>query len=359
MKKMVFIYAESMEANFFDNEVVQGKPNALNDMKQSSIVFNNMMQTSYTGWTIAGMVASLCGVPLQMPLASSANNFNISADFMPNAECVSDLLKKEGYNVSFLGGANLNFAGKKAFLKTHSFDNIIGKSYFQKKYPENKHDYNKWGLRDRPLFEYALNDYLELAAKPNPFALFLLTLDTHAPGFPDPACTDKYQSIKNNRMLDSVHCGGQLIKEYIQNIRNSPYSNDTVIVVMSDHLAHKNPANYLLKKKLRKLMFMINMPSGEHQEVENLGSHYDIGPTVLSSIGFDNCQAFGFGRNMLSCGVKGNPASSRNGRLLELFPADKHLIKIAGHTRIKSFVRTKWGDFLGGIISVSIESNNS
>ncbi|TXL01849.1 hypothetical protein BMR02_01855 [Methylococcaceae bacterium HT1] len=60
-----------MEANFFDNEVVQGKPNALNDMKQSSIVFNNMMQTPYTGWTIAGMVASLCGVPLQMPLGIS------------------------------------------------------------------------------------------------------------------------------------------------------------------------------------------------------------------------------------------------------------------------------------------------
>ena len=358
-KNLVFIYAESLEVNFFDNELIQGKSNPLSDMQESSIVFSNMMQTSYTGWTIAGMVASLCGLPLQMPLASSSNNFSLSADFMPNAECVSDLLKKEGYHVSFLGGADLNFAGKKTFLTTHSFDNILGSRRFKEIYPENKHDYNKWGLRDRPLFEYAFNDYLELAAKPNPFALFLLTLDTHAPGFPDPACKDKYQLIKNNRMLDSVRCSAQLIKQYIQNIRNSPYSNDTVIVVMSDHLAHKNPANYLLNKKLRKLMFMINMPSGEHLEVENLGSHYDVGPTVLGTIGFDNCQAFGFGRNMLPCGTKENPVSSRDGRLLELFPADKHLLKIAMHTKIKSFVRTKWGDFLGGIDSDGISVNDA
>lgn len=358
-KNLVFIYAESLEANFFDNELIAEEPNALSDMKDSSIVFSNMMQTSYTGWTIAGMVASLCGLPLQMPLASSSNNFNLSSDFMSNAECVSDLLKKEGYYLSFLGGANLNFAGKKAFLKTHGFDNIVGKSRFKEKYPENEHDYNKWGLRDRPLFEYALNDYLDLASKQSPFALFLLTLDSHAPGFPDPACIKRYQSSKGNRMLDAVHCSSRLIRKYIQKIRNSPYSNDTVIVIMSDHLAHKNPAGYLLKKKQRKLMFMINLPSGENLDVKNMGAHYDIGPTVLSVIGFDSCQAFGFGHNMLACGSEDSIEASKDGLLLEIFPLDSKLYNLVAHTQIKSFVRTTWGNFLGRIESDGILINDS
>ncbi|MEE9339355.1 MAG: sulfatase-like hydrolase/transferase [Methylococcaceae bacterium] len=358
-KNLVFIYAESLEANFFDNWIVQGRLNALNEMKESSIVFSNMMETTYTGWTVAGMVASLCGLPLQMPLTSSSNNFSLTSNFMPNAECLSDILKKEDYYLSFLGGANLNFAGKKAFLKTHSFDNIFGKNRFKAIHPENEHNYNQWGLRDRPLFEYALDDYLDLASKQNPFALFLLTLDTHAPGFPDPACTNRYLSIQDNRMLDAVLCSSQLIKKYIIDIRNSPYSNNTVIVVMSDHLAHKNPADYLLKQSQRKLMFMINMPSGNNLDVKNSGTHYDIGPTVLSAIGFDNCQAFGFGHNMLPCGSKENSASSKEGLLYELFSSDKNVKNVVTNTKVKSFVRTKWGDFLGGIDSGGIDINDT
>ncbi len=357
-KNLVFIYAESLEANFFDHRIVKGQLNALGELQKSSIVFNTMMQTSYTGWTIAGMVASLCGLPLQMPLDSSSNNFNLSADFMPKTECISDILKNEGYALSFLGGANLNFAGKKAFLQTHSFDTVIGKNVFKTVYPENKYDYNQWGLRDRRLFEYALDDYLELAARPDPFAMFLLTLDTHAPGFPDPACTVRYSAIKDNRMLDAVYCGSQLITKFIEKIRQSPDSSNTVIVIMSDHLAHKNPADYLLKKTQRKLMFMINLPAGENLSIDHVGTHYDIGPTVLSTIGFENCDAFGFGQNMLSCQSEERSDISRDGLLAKVFNKDSGIKDVVAHTKIKSFVRTTWGDYLGGINDDGIVIND-
>lgn len=118
---MIFIYAESVEANFFDKDLFPGQLIYLEDIQGSSIVFSDMLQTSYTGWTISGMVASLCGTPLQMPLDSSSHNFNLFDEFMPNAECISDLLKREDYYLSFLGGADLNFAGKKSISSNPRF----------------------------------------------------------------------------------------------------------------------------------------------------------------------------------------------------------------------------------------------
>ena len=114
-KNLIFIYAESLEANFFDKELFPGRFNFLDDIQGSSIEFTNIVQTPYTGWTISGMLSSLCGIPLQIPLDSSSHNFSLYDDFMPNAECISDLLSKEEYNLTYLGGADLDFAGKRSF----------------------------------------------------------------------------------------------------------------------------------------------------------------------------------------------------------------------------------------------------
>ncbi len=347
-KNLIFIYAESLEANFFDKELFPGRFNFLDDIQGSSIEFTNIVQTPYTGWTIAGMVSSLCGIPLQMPLDSSSFNFSLYDDFMPNAECISDLLSKENYNMTYLGGADLDFAGKKAFLQAHGFNEIIGKKNFIGKYPENEENFNDWGLRDRLLFQEAMKRFVRFSHQERPFGMFLLTLDTHAPGYPDPVCKQKYKEIENNKMLDAVRCSTFFIKAFIQEVRNSAYSDQTVIVVMSDHLAHSSPAHRYLKRKDRKLMFMVNLPSGTHLKVENSGTHYDVGPTVLKMLGFDNHQPYGFGHNMVTSTLDEGSFKTRDGLLPEQFTFDRirNIVKLP---QVKTFVRTKWGDYLGGI----------
>ncbi len=237
---------------------------------------------------------------------------------------------------------------KKAFLQTHGFDEVTGKNSLLNKYPENEENFNQWGLRDRLFFQEAYDGFILQSELERPFAMFVLTLDTHAPGFPDPVCSQRYSQIKNNRMLDPLPCSTQAISDFIEKIRNSAYSKQTVIVVMSDHLAHLNPAHDYLQKKERKLMFMINMPSGNHVEVTNPGTHYDIGPTVLKTLGFDNHQAYGFGHNMLVSTTDESSFETRAGLLPQKFGRNS-VGNIAKNQQIKSYVRTKWGAHLGQI----------
>jgi len=66
-RNFIFIYAESLERTYFDEEVFPGLIKNLRNLEVESIAFSNIGQYPETGWTIAGMVASQCGLPLIAP----------------------------------------------------------------------------------------------------------------------------------------------------------------------------------------------------------------------------------------------------------------------------------------------------
>ncbi|WXT08074.1 sulfatase-like hydrolase/transferase [Salmonella enterica subsp. enterica serovar Infantis] len=82
------------------------------------------MQLPGTDYTIAGMVASQCGIPLFAPFEGNASA-SVSS-FFPQNICLGDILKNSGYQNYFVQGANLRFAGKDVFLKSHGFDHLYG-----------------------------------------------------------------------------------------------------------------------------------------------------------------------------------------------------------------------------------------
>ncbi len=72
--------------------------------------------------TIAGMVSSQCGVPYD------ANAIpNPGKPVLPNLYCPAE----NNYNLRYVGGASLEFAGKGNFYTSHSFNN----AYWQKPPP--------------------------------------------------------------------------------------------------------------------------------------------------------------------------------------------------------------------------------
>lgn len=70
------------------------------------------------------MVASQCGIPLFAPFDGNASS--AVSTFYPENVCLGDVLKAAGYSNSFYQGAELAFAGKDTFLKSHGFDHIYG-----------------------------------------------------------------------------------------------------------------------------------------------------------------------------------------------------------------------------------------
>ena len=119
----VYIYGESLERTYFDNDAFPNLTPELGRIKDEAIDFSNTMQLPGTDYTIAGMVASQCGIPLFAPFEGNASA-SVSS-FFPQNICLGDILKNSGYENYFVQ-ANLRFAGKDVFLKSHGFDHLYG-----------------------------------------------------------------------------------------------------------------------------------------------------------------------------------------------------------------------------------------
>lgn len=297
-KNIVFIYAESLERTYFDESIFPGLITELKKIEENSISFVDVSETQGTEWTVGGMTASMCGIPL----SSSAGGKSMGGMdyFLPSVTCLGDLLKKTGYRLSYVGGANLKFAGKGKLLQTHGFDDVFGYSDFDRS-SLGEGDYGGWGIRDDVLFGLNYKRFEELSQSGDKFAFFTLTLDTHQPdGSFSRTCEENSLQYGDgeNSMLNAVRCSDHLISAFINKIITSPHSDDTIIILASDHLAMTNAATDLLEKGDRKNLFMIIDPhSPQFKKIHTKGSTIDIGPTLLSYMGFSG--KIGLGRDLL------------------------------------------------------------
>ena len=295
-KNIIYIYAEGLEKTYFDEKLFPNLTPNLSKIKAKSTSFENILQDKYSEHTIGGIVASQCGFPLITP--SHANSMAGMDTYLESATCLGDLLSQESYYLSFYGGASLNFAAKGQFFETHSFDEIKGRNELSPLLEDSSYT-NGWGLYDDTLLEIAYQRFTELSQKKENFALFTLTLDTHHPkGAPSKSCDNIIYSDGDNPILNAVACSDYLISNFINKIRESEFSNNTIIVVTSDHLAQKNSAMNLLKQGERRNLFFINTPESDSgQKIYTNALTLDIAPTILPFIGYSG--DIGFGRNLL------------------------------------------------------------
>ena len=80
---------------------------------------------------------------------------------------------------------------------------------------------------------------------------------------------------------------------------NSKIYDDTILVLLSDHLALKNTATNMLEKGDRKNLFMIFDKSTKPQYINSYGNVFDVGPTVMGFLGL-NTDGLGLGRNLIT-----------------------------------------------------------
>ncbi|WP_194207922.1 phosphatidylglycerol--membrane-oligosaccharide glycerophosphotransferase [Superficieibacter sp. 1612_C1] len=296
---LVYIYGESLERTYFDEEAFPDLAPELGAIKKESIDFSHTAQLPGTDYTIAGMVASQCGIPLFAPFEGNASA-SVSS-FFPQNICLGDILKNSGYENYFMQGANLRFAGKDVFLKSHGFDHLYGAEELKTTVADPSYR-NDWGFYDDTVLDETWKKFEELSRSGKRFSLFALTVDTHHPdGFISRTCKRKsYQyDGKPNQSFSAVSCSQEHIAALIEKIKASPWFKNTVIVVSSDHLAMNNTAWKYLNKQDRNDLFFILRGDKPQQDVSGVKRNtMDNGVTVLDIMGGDNF--IGLGRSSLS-----------------------------------------------------------
>jgi len=234
-----------------------------------------------THWTIAAMVAKLCGIPFNLPVFGSET---FSVDFLPGAKGLTDILHEHGYRQRFLFGSDKNFASRGQFLETHKVE-IHDLIYYKqkKKIPEDYYVF--WGIEDAKLFALAEEELDEMSSTGEPFMLGLLTVDTH---FPGGYICELCSSDKNTETQDIytvLHCTSRQTGNFIKRIRSKPWYKDTVVVILGDHLyMDKNifPKN---QESRRWLNIFINSSIMPAFSKGRDFSSFDMYPTILESMG--------------------------------------------------------------------------
>jgi phosphoglycerol transferase len=294
-RNLVVIYAESLEQTYFDDDLFPGLITELKKLRERAVVFDDIRQVEGTGFTIAGIVASQCGLPLVT--AGHPNSMRGMDRFMSGATCLGDLLRRNAYSLHYLGGADLSFAGKGTFLESHGFESIEGLAELEPDLADP--DYlSTWGLYDDSLFELVTRRFDDLAARDEPFGLFTLTMDTHHPhGHPSRSCAGREYADGRNQMLNAVRCSDHLIARALNHILASPAADNTLVVLASDHLALKNDAYDRLTSGTRRNLLWVFPPDGEAAVIDTPGSTLDTAALISPYLGLES-RGFGLGRDL-------------------------------------------------------------
>jgi phosphoglycerol transferase len=280
-KNLVLIYVESLEDSYKDPALF-GKNllSGLDYFKGTS--FGSFKQAPGTGWTIAGITATQCAVPLKSVSLYDGNDQgeNIKS-FLPNAVCLGDILHDAGYYNVYMASDALAFSGKGKFFQDHHYDEVLGRD--ELKGHLKPKDMNFWGLYDDDLLSLVKAKLIQLHAQKQPFNLTFNTIDTHGPdGHFSKYC--KAHGIKDFPGI--VECTSNQVAELVLFMKRSGYFKDTNVVILGDHLAMENPVSDKLDTIKERHVFNRFISAKPVTKNREDVLHFDMFPTILEFVGF-------------------------------------------------------------------------
>ncbi|QYM77011.1 LTA synthase family protein [Leucobacter luti] len=236
-KNLILIYLESIEDAFADDDLFE--KNMLAPVQEATIGWDTIPRLSQYeggGWTMSGIVSTQCGIPLRTASAigdaTELNDLGAGspvASYLPGATCLGDVLAGAGYESVFLGGADASFAGKGAFLTSHGTDEIHDLQYWQEL--DEQEFRPDWGLSDRRLFERAKDTVVALHDSGDPFALTMLTLDTHE----GPMVYEYCEWDTETAMTSITLCSMTQVASFVDFLGAEGILDDTVVMLTGDH----------------------------------------------------------------------------------------------------------------------------
>ncbi|MBQ2000805.1 MAG: hypothetical protein IIW83_01100 [Clostridia bacterium] len=127
-RNLIYIFMESMEASFFSKELGGGLDHntipELYSLAKNNINFSESEEVggSYVvpgaTWTMGALLAETAGLPLKVP-ANTGNDMGYRKNFFPSITTLTDILKENGYNQSFMCGSSISFGGRRPAWLRH------------------------------------------------------------------------------------------------------------------------------------------------------------------------------------------------------------------------------------------------
>ena len=284
---LVIVLEESLGAEYVGS--LGGKdltPN-IDGFQNEGIWFERLYATGMR--SARGIEAILTGFT-PTPAMSVVKLPNTQRDFFTLAE----LLKRQGYETSFVYGGESHFDNMRRFFMANGFETVVDENDFT-----NPIFHAVWGVSDEDLFNRA-HEMFEVK-RDKPFFSLVFTSSNHAPFDipegrvePAPGPTTGPQAGLNTAIKYADYAVG----EFIERARNSNYWENTVFLVVADHNVRVY-GNSLVPIEHFHIPGVIMGGSIEPRKVSRISSQIDLYPTLLSLIGVGG-EHPGLGRDMTS-----------------------------------------------------------
>lgn len=302
-KNLVLIYLESMEETFAELPSTRAGFAPLIDKANTGIRFRGLAQYPGTGYTVGGLTATQCGVPLLLPdgrffFPGKNDSAYDYGNFMPAMTCLGDILADRGYDTKFIIGGDLDSFGIRNLLETHGYNFLYDRRDFHREGLALRT--NEWGVDDDIFYKKVEDELARSAALDKPFLMGIENIGTHSPdGFLDKSCGKEPEGIK---LPLAVECSVRHVLILLDTIDKLGLSDSTIVAVMSDHLIMRNSLKSefaAFQGPRHNLAFILN--AGSPMEIQRDASMMDIFPTLLDVMGFGIKDGkAGLGRSLLS-----------------------------------------------------------
>ncbi len=189
------------------------------------------------------------------------------------------VFKDHGYDVAFIYGGRGYFDNMNAFFSGNGYrvvdlyDFEDGEINFQ----------NAWGVSDGDLYRKAVKEANRAYEEGKPFFFHLMTTSNHRPyTYPEGLINIPSGSGRDGAVKYSDYA----LKELLSLARKQKWFDDTVFVVVADHCASSNGEVGLPLNVYHVPLFIYSPKHIPAEEIDKISSQIDIGPTLLSLLGF-------------------------------------------------------------------------
>lgn len=306
---IVFIYLEGVERQYGNASVFGDIYAPIEAYEDRGVTFTNVLEINGTGWSLAGLVATQCGVPLVPNGLRFYSKLDQQAEFMPKRKCLNQLVRDMGYETSFVMGGTQHFGGYDHFFALRNFDNIVDRPAIARSLTSDEAAaaLTGWVLDDQSVFDASRHLYDRKRQQDAPMLLMLATYGPHgSTAVVSRGCTETGQAGLAPDLLTAISCTLKDTVSFLDHVIANHRDRPTIVIVASDHLNHDPAMAEMFTKEERSntlIMFSLGiddplLPPGTR--VDKPGSMIDVYPTILAYAGFAEANVrAGLGRSLL------------------------------------------------------------
>ncbi len=303
---LVVIYLEGADRQFADTAIWGAAYAPLARLAGEGLSLTAVGQIEGTDWSVAGMVASQCGVPaLARGFLWRANLQEVDR-FMPAMTCLGDVLAHRGYRSAFVVGADMSFGALDTFYLSHGIADLTGLDRIERDRPEEARAARIiWLVDDELTLDVAHGKAVAMWQGDRPAALIVETAGPHGRDSTLTRTCSGTGRAERGPVGQAVRCLADHVEATVAALRADHArmrpGRRLAFVILSDHLNHQ-PDTPLPAEGLRKVNTAI-LIGGARGEIDRQAAMIDIFPTLLDWLGWaEPPVAAGLGRSLLSPG---------------------------------------------------------